>query len=161
MSHIRRIGPQRTAWRFFPWYVAGGIGFAMLVNFVMTYFAFVTFPGQVTNHGFANSNAYNAVLAVAERQAALGWSVWTDVDGARPVLTLAGRDGTPLGDPRITAVVHRPVGDPGRTALALRPTAPGHYVADVDLAPGRWDLELTVTAEGAEYHATRRLVVER
>jgi nitrogen fixation protein FixH len=162
MSHIRPLRPpQRTAWRFFPWFLAGGIGSAALVNFAMTYLAFATFPGQVTNHGFANSNAYNAVLAAAERQAALGWSVRTDLDGARPVVTLANSDGAPLVDAHVAAAVHRPVGDPDRQPLALRQTAPDRFSSDTDLAPGRWDLELTVTSTGHEYRATRRLVVER
>jgi nitrogen fixation protein FixH len=161
VSHIRPLRPQRTGWRFFPWYVAGGIGFAMLVNFGMTYLAFTTFPGQVTNHGFANSNAYNDVLAAADRQAALGWSVQTGVVGAHPVLTLATRDGAPLTGARVTAAVRRPVGDPEQITLALLPTAPGRFEADTGLPPGRWDLDLTVTANAGTFHTTRRLAVGR
>jgi nitrogen fixation protein FixH len=46
-------------------------------------------------------------------------------------------------------------------SLALRPTAPGRFEAEAGLAPGRWDLDLTVIAEGGEFHSTRRLVVEQ
>lgn len=164
MSHIGPVGPPRaatprTGWRFFPWYVAGGLGIVMVVNFTMTWLAVTTFPGQVTDRGFATSNNYNEVLAAAERQAALGWSVRTELAGSHPVLTLAGRDGAPLAAPRVTAVARRPVGDPGPIELVLRPTAPGRFEAETALAPGRWDLDLIVMAEGSEFLSTRRLVV--
>jgi nitrogen fixation protein FixH len=133
----------------------------MVVNFTMSYLAITTFPGQVTDRGFANSNGYNDVIAAAERQAALGWSVRTELDGATPILTLAGRDGAPLAQAEVAAAVRRPVGDPARVPLLLRPTAPGRFEATTPLAIGRWDLDLTVTAGGQAFHSTRRLVVKQ
>jgi len=164
MSHIRPIEPgrpaARTAWRFFPWYVAGGLVFVMLVNVGMTWMAVRSFPGLATTHAFAGSNGYDRVIAAAERQAALGWRVQATLDGTRPVVTLASRDGTPLRAARVMAVAERPVGTPDRTTLEFRVAAPGRYEATAPLGAGRWDLDLSVSAEGGEYHSLRRLVAE-
>ena len=165
MSHIGRIDspgatPVRTAWRYFPWYVAAAMSVVMVVNFGMTYLAVSGFPGLATTHGFSNSNGYDHVLAAAERQAALGWSVATVFEGRRPVVTLAGRDGSALPDAVLTGAVERPVGPPDHTALAFRADGPGRFVAETELAPGRWTLDLSVAADGAEYHTERRLVAK-
>lgn len=146
------------AWRFFPRYVAAAIGFVMVVNFAMGWTAVRTFPGLATTHGFDNSNGYDRVLAAAERQTALGWTVRHGLDGARPVITLADRTGAPLAGVRLQASVARPLGEPASTPLAFRAVAPGRYEADTALAPGAWDIDLTVTAEGGAYHTTRRLI---
>ncbi|MCX7384876.1 MAG: FixH family protein [Alphaproteobacteria bacterium] len=37
--------PVRSAWRFYPWFIAGGLGFVIVVNMVMVYIALSTFPG--------------------------------------------------------------------------------------------------------------------
>jgi len=37
----------RSLWRFFPWFLAGGLGFVVLVNVGMAYMAIHTFPGVV------------------------------------------------------------------------------------------------------------------
>lgn len=39
--------PARSAWRFYPWVIAGGLAFVMAVNFTMVYIALSTFPGEV------------------------------------------------------------------------------------------------------------------
>jgi nitrogen fixation protein FixH len=156
MSQGERIG---TAWRFFPWYVAGGLGFVVVVNFVMGWTAVQTFPGLATTHGFAESNGYDRVLMAADRQAALGWTVRDSLDGTHPVVTVAGRAGASLAGLRLEATIARPIGEAAPAPLALHAVGPGRYEADAALAPGAWDLDLTVTAEGGEYHTTRRLIV--
>lgn len=155
-----RAAPPRSLWRFFPWYVAVGLVIVLAVNFTMSYLAIRTFPGQVTDRGFANSNGYNEVLAAAARQEALGWSVVTGLSGGRPVLRLSGRDGAPLRDPQVTAIARRPLGDPTPVPLELEPTAPGRFETEMALPPGAWDVELAVVAEDGAFHAIRRLVVE-
>jgi len=158
MRHDPR-GNARTAWRFFPWYVAGGIAFVMVVNFAMMSMAVRTFPGLATTNGFGASNGYDHVLKTAERQDALGWTVRDTLDGGRPVVTLSDRAGSPLVGARLSAAAERPLGEATPATLAFRATAPGRFVAEAALPPGQWDLDLTVTALGGEYHTTRRLVV--
>lgn len=165
MSHIGRIDPPgarpgRSLWRFFPWYVGAGMLFVMAVNGAMTWAAVQTFPGLATTRGFATSNGYDRVMAAAERQAALGWTVATALDGDRPVVTLAGPDGAPLPEARLAAAVQRPLGPPERSELAFRATAPGRFEAEAALPRGKWDLDLTVTAAGSDYHTVRRIVLK-
>ncbi|CAH2599702.1 Type cbb3 cytochrome oxidase biogenesis protein CcoH [Rhodovastum atsumiense] len=165
MNFIGSIEPmrqpaRRSAWRFFPWFVVAAFGVVTAVNGTMTYLAVQSFPGLAVTHAFSRSNGYDRVIAAAERQAALGWNVETGLDGARPVLTLAGPDGAPLQGAQITAVVQRPVGPPERAELSLRATAPGRYEAAAPLAFGKWDIDLVISAEGGQFHSIRRLVVK-
>lgn len=37
--------PARSLWRFFPWFIAGALGFVIAVNVVMVTIALRTFPG--------------------------------------------------------------------------------------------------------------------
>ncbi len=43
--------PVRSAWRFFPHFVALGLGLVVAVNVGMAYLAISTFPGEVSDHG--------------------------------------------------------------------------------------------------------------
>lgn len=159
-SHaVGRPGTSRTGWRFFPWYVGGGIGVAAVVNGVLAWLAVASFPGLATRHGFNDSNGYDRVLASAQRQAALGWTVQDRLEGARPVLTLAGRDGAPLPDPHVTATVERPIGTDAPAPLSFEPAGPGRYEAGA-LDPGKWDIDLTVTSGADAFHTVRRVVVK-
>jgi nitrogen fixation protein FixH len=152
-------GQRRTLWRFFPWFVAGGLGLVMVVDFAGMSLAVHSFPGLATTNGFDHSNSYDRVLAAAERERALGWTVGQALDGARPIVTLADRTGAPLEGARLVVAVERPLGEAPPAPLAFHATAPGRFEADAALAPGQWNLDLIVTTPGGEYHTTRRLVV--
>ncbi len=156
----RGAAAAHSAWRFFPWYVAGALGVVMVVNAALTWFAVTSFPGLATQHGFDASNNYDRVLAAAERQAALGWTVRDTLTDGRPVITLSGRDGAPLVGASIAATAERPLGEAETTELTFHAIAPGRFEADPALAWGKWDMTLTVTAEGHEYHSVRRVVVK-
>ncbi len=164
MNRFYRIDPlgaaARSGWRFFPWYVAGALGVVMAVNGVLVWFAVESFPGLATNGGFDVSNRYDRVLAAADRQAALGWTVQDTLVEGRPVVTLSGRDGAPLIGASVAATAERPVGAAVAVPLAFHATGPGRFEADAALALGKWELDLTVTAGGHEYHTVRRLVVK-
>lgn len=41
--------PTVSAWRFYPWVVAGSLALVMAVNFTMVYIALSTFPGEVAH----------------------------------------------------------------------------------------------------------------
>ena len=126
----------------------------------MAWSALSTFPGTAVNDTFDHSNAYDRVLATAEREAALGWTVQVALDAGRPVVTLTARDGTPLTDALVTATAQRPLGPDLSTPLTFRAEAPGRYIALTALAaPGQWDLLLAATDNGQQIHATRRVIV--
>ena len=164
MNRFYRIDPlgagARTGWRFFPWYLAGAMSVVMLVNGALVWFAVESFPGLATNGGFAVSNRYDSVLAAADRQAALGWTVQDTLVEGRPVVTLSGRDGLPLAGASLAATAERPVGEAVALPVAFHATGPGRFEADTALALGKWELDLAVTAEGHEYHTVRRLGVK-
>ena len=65
---------SRSAWRFFPWAIIGGMLLVIAVNAGMAWSALHTFPGTAVEDAFDHSNDYDKVLNAAAREAALGWS---------------------------------------------------------------------------------------
>jgi nitrogen fixation protein FixH len=149
-----------TVWRWFPHGLIGTMGIVFAVNVYMVYDAYHTFPGVAGQDGFDLSNEYKLVLATAQQQAALGWQVEAEVTRQHfPVLHLTDRARTPLTATAIEAQAERPLGPPDSTALTFRPIGDGRYQADTSLYSGQWDIMLTVQADGRQYRATRRVVV--
>ncbi|PPQ27313.1 FixH family protein [Rhodopila globiformis] len=151
---------QKSPYRWFPWGLFAGMLVAFAVNGYMVYAAVKSFPGVAGQDGFDLSERYDKVIATAAKQAALGWQVETKADEARhPLLHLADRTGAPLAGATIKAEAERPVGPAARTSLAFHPLDPADYQADAALAPGQWDVLLTVTSGDNRYTTTRRLLV--
>ncbi len=170
MSHIGWISPRprtlppgaRSLWRFFPLGLIAAMSVVFAVNGGMIWSALHTFPGAAGgDEGFALSNNYNAVLEQAQRDTALGWTVQAGIDGARrPVVTLAGGDGSPLRSVAVAASAERPLGAPHPQRLAFHETDAGQYVADSALTlPGQWDLTVSASAGGHDMAVTRRVIV--
>jgi nitrogen fixation protein FixH len=157
----KRAMPERSAWRFFPWWVTGAMSVVIAVNVGMVYSALHTFPGHAGSDGFDLSNRYDAVIDRVQAQEALGWVVRAETDSSgHPVLKLSRSSGGPLSGARVQAVAERPLGATQTTRLAFREAAPGRYVGDAILAaPGQWDLMLTASSEGHDITTTRRVIV--
>ena len=154
--------PGRSAWRYYPHAVILGMAVVVAVNAGMIYVALHSFPGAAgSDEGFALSNHYDTVLAHAQREAALGWTVAAQTDDSgRPVVALADRDGAPLHGATVAAIAERPLGVPQTRALAFREAAAGHYVADTALPmQGQWELTLTASSDGQAMAVTRRVIV--
>jgi len=157
----RPLPQRRSAWRFFPWAVAGSLGFVMFVNAGLVWSALSTFPGAAGNDGFDLSNDYDRLLAIAEKQAALGWSIAAALRDGRPALTFLDRSGQPITGLVITGDAERPLGPPLTTTLHFASEAPGTYVADERLPEaGPWDVLITAGADAARFRATKRLIVK-
>lgn len=151
---------QKSAYRWFPWGLFAGMMVAFLVNAYMVYAAVESFPGVAGQDGFDLSKRYDDVITVAAKQAALGWQVEAVVDDARhPVLSMTDRSGAPLPGAAIKAEAERPLGPAERTSLAFHALDNAHYQADATLAPGQWDILMTVTSGDDRYTTTRRLIV--
>jgi nitrogen fixation protein FixH len=155
-------GPRRSAWNVFPWAIVAAMSLVVVVNAGMVYYALDTFPGQTSDGGFDLSNHYNQVLEVAQRHAALGWTVQVVADGAgRAVVALTDRAGAPLQGARVNATAERPLGAPHATRLLFHDAGAGRYVADAALSmPGQWELEVSAAANGHAVTVTRRIVVK-
>ena len=152
---------NNTVWRWFPLWLMSAMAVVFMVNVFMIYNALHTFPGEAGRDGFDLSNQYANVLATVRQQAALGWRIEADVDATqRPTLRLTNSDGSSLGAAMIDAQAERPVGPAETTALIFHPVADETFQADRTLAPGQWDLLLTVRSHARSYTATRRLVVQ-
>ncbi len=151
---------MRSIWRFFPYFVVAAMAVVVAVNGVLVVSALRTSPGK-SGEGFALSNHYDAVLAQAEREAALGWTVIARVDAdGRPAVALADRAGASLQGAAVVATARRPLGDPDARVLVFREAGSGRYVADAALPlAGQWDLTLSASAGGQELAATRRVIV--
>jgi len=152
---------QKTAYRWFPWGLFAGMMVAFLINAYMVYAAVETFPGVAGQDGFDLSKRYGGVMAVAAKQAALGWQVEAALDDAgHPVLHMTDRSGAPLSGVAIKAEAERPLGPAERTSLAFHALDNTHYQADATLTPGQWDVLMTVTSGDDRYTTTRRLIVK-
>jgi nitrogen fixation protein FixH len=149
---------SRSAWRWFPWAIAGSLLTVIAVNIGLVVAAHGTFPGAVEEHAFDTGNRYNAVLADAARQAAAGFAIEARAQGRIVTIEVKDRTGH-----KTTATLHgiasHPVGPADATELNFA-GADGLYQAATPLpGAGQWDIALTMKADGAAYSTTRRVVV--
>lgn len=152
--------PHRSTWRWFPWAMVGCLLVVVAVNGVLAWAALTSFPGKAVDDDFGISNRYDQIIAQAEQQAKLGWSVETTMDAGRPVIRLTAKDGTPLDGAVISAVTQRPLGPPQTVAQHFQAIGPGRYRVDVALSqPGNWDMMLRVAVRGQKLSVTRRVVL--
>jgi nitrogen fixation protein FixH len=154
------LSAPRSAWRWFPWAMIGALGIVVVVNFGMVWAALRTFPGVAQTDVFDESNKYDAVLAEAQKEAALGWSVKAAATDARVTVSLTNRSGGALAGAQVTATALRPLGPDHTTALTFREVTPGTYHAEAALGNGQWDLRVAISTGGKTLHTTRRVVVK-
>ncbi len=123
------------------WIAIGFFGLVFVVNAVFVLFAQATWPGLSTPDAYRRGLAYNATLAQAEAQVALGWraTLGYDVHSAPRALTahVYTRDGQPIPGLHVAVLLRRP-GSTDDRMFALGETKPGAYTAPVALAAGRW-----------------------
>ena len=128
--------------------IAFGVVFA--VNGVFAYLAISSFSGVDGEDSYRHGLDYNATIAAAQRQAALGWSAnLVPLSGRRGLdLTVADKSGAPLTGLSIKGVIARPSTDRFDRPLAMLETAPGHYevVFSSPIEPGNWVADLAVAA---------------
>jgi len=126
-------------------------GVVIAANLVLMFSATGTFPGLVVKNSYVAGQGWNERT---EAQRALGWTTTFDyADGALAVHVTA-RDGAPLQAGRFELVVERPANTGEDRILQV---APGDTIP-LDLAPGRWRLELR-SIEGPAYHVSAALTV--
>ena len=156
---------ERRSARLIPWMFVGSFLVVAAVNGVMIAFAVGTFSGVTTEHPYEEGIAYNAAIAAARAQAALGWQVAVDFSAlaggpARLAVTLRDRGGNALTGAALTAHFLRPASGGFDTTADLRETGSGRYEAEPRLAlPGQWDMVVTAAHDGASYQKTQRVFV--
>lgn len=139
----------------------GFFGVMFLVNGFFVYCALSTFGGIDTPDAYRKGLAYNATLAAAGEQVALGWSARLDYVADAGTLALTVTDGTnrPMRGLVISGRLFRPTTDRFDRALgAFNESSPGFYTLRLDgIAAGAWiaDLEARGAAAGTTSYRMR------
>ncbi|MFC3440417.1 FixH family protein [Sphingobium rhizovicinum] len=141
--------------RFTGWHMTGILvaffAVVIAVNLLMATVAIRSFGGTVVDNSYVESQKFNRYLAQARAQDRLGWTDAVALDAARHVtLALTDSAGAPIRDARIAAVAQHPLGRAPDIAISFHETAPGHYVGDVRLPAGRWQLRADIN-HGAQH----------
>lgn len=128
------------------------------VNLLMATVAVHSFGGTVVENSYVASQRFNGWLAAARAQDRLRWKDGVATDGARHVvLTLDDDAGTPIRGGTVKALAQHPLGRAADIPLAFRQAAPGRYVSEAALPPGRWRVRLDVWHGGGEQHLLREI----
>lgn len=154
----------RTARQFTGWHMLAILvlffGTVITVNLTLAYFANSSWTGLIVHNGYVASQKFNDVTAEKRRQAALGWkSAVSYADGELSV-EMNDRSGAPIRGAVVSAHIGHPVDAKEDQTATLDEAGDGLYSAAIKLAPGRWDIELTVTdAHGTLWtHPVRYIV---
>ena len=166
----KRQRRERGKDRWIPWVFASALGFVVCVNIGLVYAAIHSAPGTVSDRPYEEGVDYDAALARAAAQDALGWHAATALEVAtaaigearsgKLVLDLADRTGAPLTGATVEARLVRPVGAREVTRLALVDQGAGRYAASLETRIGRWDLHLVARRGSDSFVVTQRITVE-
>ena len=160
MSDTARAGaefdPRRSRW--IPWVFVGGMLLVVAVNAVLVFASVSTFTGVTTGHAYDRGRAYNYVLEEAARQDALGWRASVALDGGVLTVSVADREGLPVGG-RVEGVLQRPL-EGAELALDFAAAGPGRFIAFAP-APGKgqWEARLALHGAGGERLDIRERVI--
>lgn len=149
--------------------ITGRIVLAILVGFfaavlavdvIMVVSALDTQPGLVADHAYERGLAHNAVLAEEARQDGLHWQVSVVRAGNALDLTVVDSAGRPVIADRVSMRLIRPTDAALDRALTPLPAGDGHWRAPVDaVAPGAWQLALTIGRGSDRFDTVERLVL--
>lgn len=155
-----------SSYRWFPWAIVGSMAAVVAVNLVLTYFAFSSSPGLVTAHPFDEGNGYNAVLAAAAKEDALGWksAITYAPSGSQSGtlgVALTDKNGVSLTGVAVSARIERPVEPLPELDLSLSEITSGHYASAVKLSrPGQWEVHVVAERGSERSEFTERIFVK-
>lgn len=125
-------------------------GVVICVNVVNARYASTTFGGEVVENSYVASQDFNRWLDEASQEKTLGWDeVTTWRPDGRVVVALRG---VPEGA-AVKAMARHPLGRLPDRALTFDRIGKGRFLSRQALPEGRWDLRLTLAADG---HLWRR-----
>lgn len=157
MNATMQHDPKRGRW--IPWAFAGAMGVVIAVNAVLVYYAVSTFTGVTVARSYERGRGYEAVIAEAARQDALGWTAEVAFAGGALRVEAADREGRPLHG-RIEGVLLRPL-EGTELPLVFAPTGGGRWAAEVQPPQrGQWEARLTLFGpHEAAFDIRRRVIV--
>ncbi len=156
---------------WYPWLFVAGFAVVLAVNSVMLYMATTTFSGLSVEKSFEKGNAYNAEIAAAEAQLALGWQGEVKVTGVRKLpedgrlvrwaFVLRDKTDQPIEGMDVRAILKRPAVRGYDQIVALTALEPGVYGIDTELPfKGVWEVSLTAKRLGdPPYRLRHRLQI--
>jgi nitrogen fixation protein FixH len=151
--------------KWIPWIFVAGMLVVFAVNGALITYALRSFPGLSVDAAFQRGVHYNAIIAEAARQEALGWRLNAAFEGDKAnvlVIDAFDRDGRALADLDIQVRLSRPVEAMADVPVTLRYLGAGRYVGAVELPKaGQWDVHIAATTNrsGESVQTTRRLVL--
>jgi nitrogen fixation protein FixH len=152
-NRTKEFDPARGRW--IPYAFVGGMLLVVAVNGGLVYAALSTFTGVTVPRAYERGRNYDHVLAEAARQEALGWRAEVGFGAGGLRVSVADREGLPVPG-RLDGRLQRPLEDKA-LPLAFAAGAPGQWVAPIgEIAPGQWDVQLTLHGTG-----DRRLDIRR
>lgn len=136
-------------------------GLILATNAVFVTAAVKTFRGEDEQQPYLQGVEYNHTLARRAQQVDLGWRA--TVDGqrlasgeARIQVSLRGRDGGVQHGVRLVGELRHPADENRDRVLKFSEITPGLFVAQVEAAPGNWDVVLSNKGD-LPFEARRRL----
>lgn len=141
--------------RFVFFCFAGAFGAILAANVALAVAAIGSFPGVEVKNGYVASQSFDRERAA---QVALGWSAKAEYADGRLVIRVTDR----MGDPAPLADFALRIGRPTTEAFDVTPDvidSATMEIAEIDLAPGRWRLDMTATGRGGEIFR-QHLVIE-
>jgi nitrogen fixation protein FixH len=151
------VDPDRSRW--IPWAFVGAMAVVVMVNLVLVYYAVSTFTGVTVPRAYERGRGYDAVLAEAARQDALGWRAEVALDGGALGVGVTDREGRGVAG-RMEGVLLRPL-EGVELPLAFVPRGAGRWAAEA-LPPqrGQWEARLTLFGpDGTPFDIRRRVIV--
>jgi len=152
---------------WYPWIFVAGMAVVVAVNGVLAVVAFATFSGLDTQDYYEKGLVYNQDLAAARAQAARGWRfefalrdvrAEGDVRRGEIVATFATREGRPLDNLEVRALILRPTVEGFDREVPLAAAGNGIYTGRVDFPlPGQWTVRIHAYRGNDVFQESRRV----
>ncbi|MEF2553541.1 FixH family protein [Aurantimonas sp. A2-1-M11] len=135
-------------------------GTIISVNLTLAWFASTTWSGLVVENSYVASQHFNELTAERTVQAGRGWTASTHYADGIFQVDLQDSGARPVSGVVVAAMIGRPATESADRTLRLEPLRSGGYGAPTDLAPGIWEAQLRVEAQGRQpwQHAIRFVV---
>lgn len=155
---------RKPGW-WYPWIFVGCMALVVVVNGIMISFAVGTWTGLETKDHYIKGIKYNDALAATKAQEERGWvmehSFAPDAERKGELrISFRDRDGKPLDDLDIQAMIIRPTHEGFDSEVAMAAAGDGVYAGQAAVAlPGQWTLRVHARQGDFVFQDTRRFEV--
>lgn len=125
----------------------GGFGVILIANGAFVFFATTTFPGNEVDDPYRRGLAYNETLQADRDQRLGGWRATVAANHTGIEIDLEVPNDLALTGFLLTGAVRRPGRPDLDRDVVFEMGANGRYRSAIDLAPGRWEVQASLTDE--------------